>query len=160
MKILSISLFYLAIILALSLGLLYVLLRKRVYTKTSVIDIHKLLHRYIYRTYVYLIFQINPDKKNIQPHRIKSIFEETFHVSKMSEALAHFVRCDEVVTALKQHSEQENQNAFLLPDIFVKRSDNNYYQKLLEGASRVVYDKNVFENMSNSQAKHHLRYYF
>jgi|TARA_Y100000816_G_C26006314_1_gene525944 hypothetical protein len=160
MKILSLSIVYITIIVALSLGLLYVLLRRRRKTKKSVIEIHQILHRYIYETYVYLIFQMNPEKKKIDRDQVKPTFEEIFNASTLSEALSHFVRCDEVVSRLKIDSEQKVKNPFLLPDVFVRRTGNNFYQHLLAAASKIVYQKNVFDHMTNEQAKNHLRYYF
>ena len=160
MKVLSLSLVYITIIVALSLGLLYVLLRRRRKTKKSVIEIHQILHRYIYETYVFLLFQINPEKKKIDRDQVKPTFEAVFDVSTLSEALSHFVRCDEVITRLQEDSEKKEKNPFLLPDVFVRRTGNNFYQQLLEAASKIVYQKNVFDDLTNEQAKNHLRYYF
>ena len=157
MKILSISLFYLCIIFALSLGLLYVLLQRRVKNKTSIVEIHKILHQYIYSNYIYLIFQLKPEKK-IDRTRVQKIFNEEFDVLSLSDSLSKFIRCDEVIGKIREL--QDTKNPYLLPDTIVRRNGNNYYLRLLTAVSRNLYDKNVFENLSNKDAKQYLQYFY
>jgi hypothetical protein len=157
MKILSISLFYLCIIFALSLGLLYVLLQRRVKSKTSIVDIHKILHEYIYANYIYLIFQLKSNKK-VDRERIQKIFAQEFDVLSLSENLSKFVRCDQVIQNIRDS--KDTKNPYLLPDTFVRRNGNDYYLKLLTAVSRNLYDTNVFETMSNKDAKQYLQYFY